>query len=140
LRSSLDNKARYACKAVEVLLDLCAEAAAERMSEDREQASSREEDRPEGVSSEQGDAEDAEESTIPPERRTRPLGVAEAAKLMGYQGSAKARTDRLRGAMKAGAIRSICINRQSYVFDRNDFPKESQPKLTPSHPNSPQFT
>jgi hypothetical protein len=74
-------------------------------------------------------------TTIPPDRRTRPLGIAEAARLMGYKG--KKCGDALRRAMTAGAVRFMRLTRQSYVFDRADFPFASQAKLTPTHPKSP---
>jgi hypothetical protein len=81
-----------------------------------------------------GSGEDGEESTIPTERRTRPLGVAEAAKLMGYLGSPKQVTKALRSAMTAGAIKFIMLTRKSYIFDRFDFVSESQKHLGPVRP------
>jgi hypothetical protein len=57
---------------------------------------------------------------------------------MGYKG--KKAGEILRRAMDDGTVQFSCLTRQSYIFDRNDFPKESHPKLTPTHPNSPRLT
>jgi hypothetical protein len=76
---------------------------------------------------------DDEDTSIPPERRTRPLGIAEAARLMGYGGGRKA-GEKLRKAMGHGAVQFKKLTRQSYVFDLNDFPQASHAKVTPTHP------
>ncbi|HKB36993.1 MAG TPA: hypothetical protein VKD72_11100, partial [Gemmataceae bacterium] len=73
---------------------------------------------------------------IPPERRTIPLTKEEAAQLMGYRGKTRARTRQLNEAIKAGAIAYEQLTRQSYVFDRNDFPEENWPKVVPTGPTS----
>jgi hypothetical protein len=67
---------------------------------------------------------------IPLDRRTRPLGLAEAARLMGYEKGRKAGAV-LRRAMDAGAVAYEQLTRQSFIFDRNDFPPEAQRQLGP---------
>src|SRR5262249_8725472 len=66
------------------------------------------------------DGDEDEETEIPSERRTRPLTLAEAARLMGYRGDTKAKQRQLRTAMDAGSVRYKRLTRQRYVFDRND--------------------
>ncbi len=68
---------------------------------------------------------------IPLPCRSRPLGMAEAAKLMGYRGTKKAAAKRLKSAIDSGAIRCIRINRQTYVFDTKSFPPEALPRVRP---------
>jgi hypothetical protein len=72
---------------------------------------------------------------IPSSQRTRPMTLAEAARLMGYKGDRQSVTRQLKAAINAGAVRGEKRNRQSYIFDRNDFPEESQQKTLPSQPN-----
>jgi hypothetical protein len=75
----------------------------------------------------QRDERDPDEGEpIPPERLTRPMGVAEAAKLMEYKGKPRAAGRRLARAMQAGSVRFVRINRQTYKFDIEDFPAESR--------------
>jgi hypothetical protein len=82
---------------------------------------------------------------IPPERRTRPLTMSEAARLMGYtenRAGARLRTTKqavkcLRAAINYGAIACEKLNRQQYIFDINDFPEAVHAQLTPTGPRSP---
>jgi hypothetical protein len=82
---------------------------------------------------ERTDATD-EDTTIPSEQRTRPLGIAEAARLMGYKGARKKAGQSLRLAMDVGAVKYVKLTRQNYIFDRRDFPAEAHPKLAPTGP------
>jgi hypothetical protein len=77
----------------------------------------------------------SEQRPIPGPQRTRPLAMAEAARLMGYSGNSKQRVKQLRQAMNAGLVRFEKLTRQAYVFDRRRFPAESRAKLTPTRPN-----
>jgi hypothetical protein len=76
---------------------------------------------------------------IPAEDRTRPLGIGEAARLMGYARgrSAKDAGKMLRAAIDDGAICCEKLGRQQYIFSRRDFPKAVWPKLAPTGPNRP---
>jgi hypothetical protein len=56
---------------------------------------------------------------------------------MGYLGKPKKKAIQLRRAIDDGAIFVEMLSRQSYIFDRTDFPKESLNKLAPTGPNSP---
>jgi hypothetical protein len=78
------------------------------------------------------DDPEAPPGRIPPARRTRPLSISEAARLMGYRGNKKQAAKQLKSAMNAGAIAFERLSRQRYVFDRLDFPEESWPRLTPT--------
>jgi hypothetical protein len=78
---------------------------------------------------------DDEGSAIPPEHRTRPLGIAEAARLMGHTGRGRKAGELLRRAMDGGAVKYVKFTRQSYIFDRRDFPAKAHPKLDPTGPN-----
>jgi hypothetical protein len=73
-----------------------------------------------------------DDTTIPAERRTRPLGIAEAARLMGFK--SKKAGEVLRRSMDDGAVKYKRLTRQSYVFDRDAFPAAAHPKLTPTDP------
>jgi hypothetical protein len=77
------------------------------------------------------EADEHRQPTIPPEHRTRPLGVAEAARLMGH-GTGRQAGAILRRAMDASAVAYHRLTRQRYVFDRREFPAAAQPKLTPT--------
>jgi hypothetical protein len=74
---------------------------------------------------------------IPPEHRTRPMTMGEAARLMGYSRTrdTKAAVKTLRAAIDSDSIACERLSRQSYIFSRLDFPKEVWPKLTPTDPN-----
>jgi hypothetical protein len=74
---------------------------------------------------------------IPPARRTRPLSISEAARLMGYRGNKKQAGKKLKRAMKAGAVASEMLSRQQFIFDRSDFPEEAQPRVAPTGPTRP---
>jgi hypothetical protein len=76
---------------------------------------------------------------ILPERRTRPLTMVEAAKLMGL---AKKRGEKeavkcLRAAIKNGVIACETLTRQQHVFDKNEFPRDVWQELAPTGPKSP---
>jgi hypothetical protein len=79
--------------------------------------------------------EDAAAGKIPPECRTVPLSLKQAARLMGY-GRRREAQKRLRAAMDTGAVRYERLTRQQYVFDRNDFPAEAWGQVVPSGPKS----
>jgi hypothetical protein len=69
---------------------------------------------------------------IPPQKRTRPMSLKEAARLMGYKAvHSKKAAENLRSAMDAGAVAFEALTRKSFVFSRDDFPKESWPKILP---------
>jgi hypothetical protein len=74
---------------------------------------------------------------VPPEERTRPMNLQEAAKLMGYarMRNSKKAVDTLREAMDNRIIPFERINRQCYIFNRQNVPKEVWSKLTPTDPN-----
>jgi hypothetical protein len=79
-----------------------------------------------------------ERRKIPPGKRTRPMSLKEAARLMGYtvdkHGTAvpsKKAAESLRKAMDAGAVAFEERSRMRFVFSRDDFPKESWPKILP---------
>jgi hypothetical protein len=85
---------------------------------------------------------------IPPDRRTRPMTIHDAARLMGYRPRKKGKqgwkqpAENLSRLMKDGGIKFIKINRQSYIFDINDFPESARGEALPgpvgkTHPNSP---
>jgi hypothetical protein len=70
---------------------------------------------------------------IPPERRTIPLNLARAAKLIGftkYRGD-KDGAEILSKSIRDGSIVAEKLNRQSYIFDLRDFPKKSWPMIAP---------
>jgi hypothetical protein len=66
---------------------------------------------------------------IPPDRRTRPLGVEQAARLLGYTGKAKAVRKRLRTAMDSGNMPYEKMTQQSYIFDLDRFPESVRSRL-----------
>lgn len=68
---------------------------------------------------------------IPSQRRTRPLALSEAARLLWTSGTIKKRAERLRGLIVGGNIAFERLNRQSYVFDRGDFQSEVHNQLLP---------
>jgi hypothetical protein len=91
-----------------------------------------------GADDDQSDGSEASQrSRIPPENRTRPMTLREAARLMGYARTrnSKKAVVTLRNAMDDGLVPHEKINRQCYVFDRNKFPSEVWSKLTPTDPN-----
>jgi hypothetical protein len=65
---------------------------------------------------------------IRPEYRTRPMTLREAARLMGY-GQSKDASERLRAAIKAGAVPCETLTRQQHIFSKKAFPSEAQGKL-----------
>ena len=76
--------------------------------------------------------------SIPPAKRTRPMSLKEAARLMGYTLDGRGRAvpskkaaESLRKAMDAGAIAFEELTRKRFVFSRDDFPKESWSKILP---------
>jgi hypothetical protein len=72
------------------------------------------------------------QTKIPPDERTRPMSLKEAASLMGLFGG-KA-VERLRNAMNRGAIKYESLTRQTYVFSRTNFPKEVWGRLIRTGP------
>jgi len=66
----------------------------------------------------------ASRKKLPPDRRTRPMTLKEAAHLMGYKGSAKSKAKKLKTAMNDGDEAYECINRQKYVFSTDSFPPD----------------
>jgi hypothetical protein len=70
--------------------------------------------------------------TIPSDRRSRPMTLAEAAKLMGYRGNRRNIAKRLKQQLEDNGSRFETINRQTYVFDVDDFPATVRHKLLPS--------
>jgi hypothetical protein len=74
----------------------------------------------------------ASRKKIPPDKRTRPMSLKEAARLMGYKAANnKKAAESLRRAMNIGAIPYEELTRKSFVFSRDDFPKRSWPKILP---------
>jgi hypothetical protein len=71
---------------------------------------------------------------IPADRRTIPLSMKDAAKLMGYGGN-RSGVKKLRAAMDVQAVKWEKHTRQSFVFDRQDFPRENWSKVVPTGPN-----
>ena len=70
------------------------------------------------------------DKSILPELRTRRMSLGEAGYLMmGYKGSKKSVAKRMGLILKDGDTDYMKINRQSYVFNTNDFPPEAQGKL-----------
>jgi hypothetical protein len=69
---------------------------------------------------------------IPPDERTRPMSLKEAASLMGWVGRKAA--EQLRASMDSGAIKYERLSRQSYVFSRTDFPEEVWGRLIRTDP------
>jgi hypothetical protein len=75
---------------------------------------------------------------IPPEDRTRPMTMAEAARFMGYtqmKRKQKAGVRALRAAMNSGAVAFERLTRQQYVFSRKAFGEKVWPKITQTGPN-----
>jgi hypothetical protein len=66
---------------------------------------------------------------IPPEQRTRPMTLQEAARLMGYAQSKRAEI--LSKSIKDGTVLAEKLSRQSYIFSCGDFPKTVWSKVVP---------
>ncbi len=66
----------------------------------------------------------ASREEIPPDKRTRPMTLKEAAHRMGYKGSAKSIAKKLRAAMDDEDVPYERINRQKYFFSMDSFPPE----------------
>jgi hypothetical protein len=81
-------------------------------------------------------SKEKESPTIPSEYRTRPMTMIEAAGLMGYcrTRGPKEAVKALRAAINGGEIHCERLTRQQHIFDRREFPDESQAKLTPTDP------
>jgi hypothetical protein len=71
----------------------------------------------------------APQNKIPPQQRTKPMPLGQAAKLMGYEGNKEKAGKSLRAAMDRGAVRFEKIGRQRFVFSKGDFPEIAQDKL-----------
>jgi hypothetical protein len=67
------------------------------------------------------------EEKIPPDERTRPLALKEAAKLMGYRG--KKAAEQLKAAIDNRTVKSERLTRQQHVFSKLDFPESVWDKL-----------
>ena len=63
--------------------------------------------------------------TIPAERRTAPTSLTRMAEAWGGDMTPK----KLRGLIGSGRIKTIELNRQSYIFDKDLLPKEAIEKL-----------
>jgi hypothetical protein len=72
---------------------------------------------------------------IPPENRTKPLSLKEAARWMGYGRDDRA-VKNLRAAMDTGAVAHEKLTRQRHIFSRLDFPRENWPRVIPTQSNS----
>jgi hypothetical protein len=77
----------------------------------------------------------AKRTKIPPENRTKPLSLKEAARWMGYGRDNKA-VKNLRAAMDAGAVDHEKLTRQQHIFSREAFSKEIWPQVAPTQTNS----
>jgi hypothetical protein len=75
----------------------------------------------------------APQCKTPPEERTGPMTLKEAARLMAYGGDKPA--EQLRAAIDIGAVMAEKINRQSYVFSRSFFPKNVWDRLPGTDPS-----
>jgi hypothetical protein len=71
----------------------------------------------------------SKEYRIPPEYRTRPMSLQEAARFMGYEKSRGRKL--LRSAIKSGKVECEQLSRQQFIFDRRMFPKEAWRKVIP---------
>jgi hypothetical protein len=70
------------------------------------------------------------QSKIPPAKRTRPMSLREAARLMGYENSRDA-AEKLRAAIKTGALKYEKLTRQQHVFSIDDFPSNIHKQILP---------
>ena len=71
----------------------------------------------------------ARQKKIPPAKRTRPMSLREAARLMGH-GTSRDAAERLRAAINNGAVPCETLTRQQHVFSLDDFPKKQWPQAT----------
>lgn len=74
---------------------------------------------------------EAKSPEIPSDLRTIPMTLSRAAKLMGRIGSRKKAAEWLRKCIDDGKVQAEKINRQTYVFSRQAFPKEQWCRVTP---------
>ena len=76
---------------------------------------------------------------IQPQNRTRPLSMAEAAKLMGLakKRDTKQAVKILRAAIEGGQVVCESLTRQQHVFAKDAFPQEVWSELAPTDPKSP---
>jgi hypothetical protein len=56
------------------------------------------------------------------------MTLRQAARLMGY-GKSKDAAERLRAAIDAGAVSHEQLTRKQHIFDRRDFPEQSQGQI-----------
>jgi site-specific DNA-cytosine methylase len=75
------------------------------------------------------DERKARQKKIPPTKRTRPMSLREAARLMGY-GASRDAAEKLRAAIDTGAVPCETLTRQQHVFSLDDFPKKRWPHAT----------
>jgi hypothetical protein len=73
---------------------------------------------------------DRRRSRIPPAKRTKPMTLREAARLMGY-GRSRDAAEKLRAAIRTGAVPCETQTRQQHVFSLDYFPKENWPQVKP---------
>jgi hypothetical protein len=78
-----------------------------------------------------------EASSIAPEHRTIPMSLKVAARLLGYtkttgeRRNMKDAAELLRKSIDEGLVACMRLSRQQYIFDRTQFPQESQDKIAP---------
>jgi hypothetical protein len=68
------------------------------------------------------------QEAVPPDERTRPMSLQEAARLMGLGGNKKG-AERLRTYIDDGSIPCERLSRQRYIFSKVKFPKEVWDRL-----------
>lgn len=70
-------------------------------------------------------------STIPPDKRTKPMTKKRAARLLGRTGDENRAVEWLNACVDDGTIRYEKRSRQSGVYHRDDFPPEAQSAIAP---------
>jgi hypothetical protein len=71
-----------------------------------------------------------DQKKIPPAKRTRPMSLREAARLMGY-GKSRDAAEKLRAAIDVGAVPCETLTRQQHVFSLDFFPQGKWPQAKP---------
>jgi hypothetical protein len=81
------------------------------------------------------------ENPIPQEHRSRPMTLGEAGTYYGFSIKGRSAQKQMRAAIDEGKVRSFPLSRRSFIFDKSDFPAESQaqmgvdsPKYAPVRP------
>jgi hypothetical protein len=80
-----------------------------------------------------GSSQDCDPNPVVREHRTRPLGVTEAGRLMGFVGDNASVRKRMRAFMDSTKYKFYRISRQSYVFYIRKFPIDKRLDVSPSH-------